>query len=174
MDQLASLLTIFMKSDVGNLLKYFFLSPDRWVVLTDIASSLSPTFDYWLIHKRTWFLTDKISSLLKYEGKSLNNRNFIITFLQEYLQKLFVSPCFATHSVHLSTSLRMPSRKKLFGVAFNQLCTDSITSSSFANLWPRKCSFIGPNKWKSKNCLHTEPSFFCRFQVSHPLTTRNE
>ena len=28
---------------------------------------------------------------LNYEGKSLNNRNFIITFLQEYLQKLFVS-----------------------------------------------------------------------------------
>jgi len=27
----------------------------------------------------------------KYEGKSLNNRNFIITFLQEYLQKLFGS-----------------------------------------------------------------------------------
>jgi len=27
----------------------------------------------------------------KYEGKSLNNRNFIITFLQDYLQKLFVS-----------------------------------------------------------------------------------
>jgi len=26
-----------------------------------------------------------------YEGKSLNNRNFITTFLQEYLQKLFVS-----------------------------------------------------------------------------------
>jgi len=26
-----------------------------------------------------------------YEGKSLNNRNFIITFLQEYLLKLFVS-----------------------------------------------------------------------------------
>jgi len=26
-----------------------------------------------------------------YEGKSLNNRNFRITFLQEYLQKLFVS-----------------------------------------------------------------------------------
>ena len=26
-----------------------------------------------------------------YEGKSLNNKNFIITFLQEYLQKLFVS-----------------------------------------------------------------------------------
>jgi len=26
-----------------------------------------------------------------YEGKSLNNRNFIITFSQEYLQKLFVS-----------------------------------------------------------------------------------
>ena len=54
-----------------------------------------------------------------YEGKYLNNRNFIIIFLQEYLQKLFVSyfstwsPCFATHLVHLSTSLRMPSRKKL-------------------------------------------------------------
>jgi len=29
--------------------------------------------------------------VLSYEGKSLNNRNFIITFLQEYLQKLFVS-----------------------------------------------------------------------------------
>jgi len=28
---------------------------------------------------------------IKYEGKSLNNRNFIITFLQEYLKKLFVS-----------------------------------------------------------------------------------
>jgi len=27
----------------------------------------------------------------KYECKSLNNRNFMITFLQEYLQKLFVS-----------------------------------------------------------------------------------
>jgi len=26
-----------------------------------------------------------------YEGKSLNNRNFIVTFLQEYLQKLLVS-----------------------------------------------------------------------------------
>jgi hypothetical protein len=33
-------------------------------------------------------------------------------------------------------------------MAFNQLCTASITSSS-ANFWPRKCSFIGPNKWKS-------------------------
>jgi hypothetical protein len=60
-------------------------------------------------------------------------------------------------------------------VAFNQLCTASITSSSSANLWSRKCSFIGPNKLKSNNCLHTEPSFFCRFQkVSHPLTTKNE
>jgi len=29
--------------------------------------------------------------LVMYEGKSLNNRNFIITFLHEYLQKLFVS-----------------------------------------------------------------------------------
>jgi len=26
-----------------------------------------------------------------YEGKSLNSKNFITTFLQEYLQKLFVS-----------------------------------------------------------------------------------
>jgi hypothetical protein len=30
-------------------------------------------------------------------------------------------------------------------MAFNQLCTASITSSS-ANFWLRKCSFIGPNK----------------------------
>jgi hypothetical protein len=30
-----------------------------------------------------------------YEGESLNNRNFIIPFLQEYLQKLFV-PYFST------------------------------------------------------------------------------
>jgi len=83
------------------------------------------------------------------------------------------SPCFATHLVHMSTSLRMPSRKKLFGVAFDQLCTPSITSSSSANLWPCKCSFIGPNKWQSNNCLHTEPSFFCRFQkVSHPPTQK--
>ena len=34
-------------------------------------------------------------------------------------------------------------------MAFNQLCTASITSLSSANFWPRKCSFIGPNKWKS-------------------------
>jgi len=78
----------------------------------------------------------------KYEGKSLTNRNFIITFLQEYLQKLFVSyfstqsPRFATHSVQLSTSLRAPSRKKLFGVAFNQLCTADITSSSLQTCGP--------------------------------------
>jgi len=62
-----------------------------------------------------------------YEGKSLNNRNFIITFLQEYLQKLFVSyfstqsPCFATHLVHLSTCLRMPSKKKAFNVSLATL-----------------------------------------------------
>jgi len=55
-----------------------------------------------------------------YEGKSLNKRNFIITFLQEYLWKLFVSyfwtysPCFATHLVQLSTSLRVSSIKKTF------------------------------------------------------------
>ena len=33
-----------------------------------------------------------------YEGKSLNNRTFIITFLQQYLQKLFVS-YFSTYYV---------------------------------------------------------------------------
>jgi hypothetical protein len=32
-----------------------------------------------------------ILDLDKYEGKSLNNSNVIITFVQEYLQKLFVS-----------------------------------------------------------------------------------
>ena len=34
-------------------------------------------------------------------------------------------------------------------MAFNQLCTASITSLSSANFWPCKCSFIGPKKWKS-------------------------
>ena len=67
-----------------------------------------------------------------YEGKSLNKRkcytrnNFFTRVLTEIVCVLFfdIVPCFATHLVHLSTSLRMPSRKKmLFGVAFNQLCT---------------------------------------------------
>ena len=59
-------------------------------------------------------------ALEQYESKSLNNRNFIITLLQEYLQKLFLpyfstqSPCFTTRLVHQSTSLQMPSRKKSF------------------------------------------------------------
>ena len=70
-----------------------------------------------------------------YEGKLLNNRNFIVTFFTRVLIQIVSyfstqSHCFATHLVHLSTSLRMPSRKKLFGMAFNQLCTASITSSS--------------------------------------------
>ena len=34
-------------------------------------------------------------------------------------------------------------------MAFNQLCIASITSLSSADFWPHKCSFIGPNKWKS-------------------------
>ena len=34
-------------------------------------------------------------------------------------------------------------------MAFNQLCTASITSLLSANFWPRKYFFIGPNKWKS-------------------------
>jgi len=79
------------------------------------------------------------------------------------------SPRFATHSVHLSTSLRMPSRKKLFGVASNQLCTASITSSSSANLWPRKCSFVDPNKWKSDNCLHLNLHSSVDFRRFHTL-----
>jgi len=35
--------------------------------------------------------TERKLNCSKYEGKSLNNRNFITTFLREYLQKLFVS-----------------------------------------------------------------------------------
>ena len=84
-------------------------------------------------------------------------------------------PCFATHLVHLSTSLQMPSRKKLFGVAFNQLCTASITSSSSANFWPHKCSFIGPNKWKSDGAilnLHYSVHFR-RFHGLWPQKTNN-
>jgi len=34
-------------------------------------------------------------------------------------------------------------------MAFNERCTASITSLSSAHFWPCKCSFIGPNKWKS-------------------------
>jgi len=41
-------------------------------------------------------------------------------------------------------SCECPPEKKLFGVAFNQLCTASIKSLSSANLWPRKYSFTGP------------------------------
>ena len=65
-------------------------------------------------------ISQMINTIYIHEGKSLNNRNFIITILQECLKKLFVSyfptqsPRFATHSVHLSTSLQMPSRKISF------------------------------------------------------------
>jgi hypothetical protein len=52
--------------------------------------------------------TDKTVTL--YEGKSLNNRNFIITFLQEYLQKLFVS-YFSTQSPPLRNTLGPPVHK---------------------------------------------------------------
>jgi len=117
-----------------------------------------------------------------HEGKSgIDNRNFIITCFTRVLTEIVCVLFFDTvppASQHTRSSCPQacgwPPEKKLFGVAFNQLSTASITSSSSANLWPRKCSFLGPNKWKS-NCLHTEPSFFCRFQtVSHPLTTKNE
>ena len=69
----------------------------------------------------------------------------------------------------------MPSRKKLFGVAFNQLCTVCITSSSSANCWPHKCSFIGPNKWKSDGAilnLHSSVDFR-RFHTLWPQKTNN-
>ena len=52
MDQPASLLTIFMKSGVGNIIiiiviVIFFFAPQIGeYVLTGFASSLSPTFDY--------------------------------------------------------------------------------------------------------------------------------
>jgi len=90
------------------------------------------------------------------------------------------SPCFATHLVHLSTSLRMPSRKKLDLLFHCLTChanwsptpvfiTD-ILSSVLKSFHPFLHS--PPDSY---NCLHTEPSFFCRFQkVSHPLTTKNE
>jgi hypothetical protein len=49
-----------------------------------------------------YVVDDEVSSFfslglmkIMYEGESLNNRNFIIPFLQEYLQKLFV-PYFST------------------------------------------------------------------------------
>jgi len=104
-----------------------------------------------------------------------------MNILQEYLQKVFMSyfstqsPCFATRLVHLSTSLRMPSRKKLFGVSFNHLCTASITSSSSANFWHRKCPFIGPNKWKSDDAilnLHFSVHFR-KFHTLWPQKTNN-
>ena len=48
--------------------------------------------------------------IMNYECKSLNNRNFIITFLQEYLQKLFVS-YFSTQSPPLRNTLGPPVHK---------------------------------------------------------------
>ena len=69
----------------------------------------------------------------------------------------------------------MPYRKKLFGVAFNQLCTTSITSSSSAKFWPRKYSFIGPNKWKSDGAIlnfHSSVDIR-RFHTLWPQKTNN-
>ena len=98
-------------------------------------------------------ISQMINTIYIHEGKSLNNRNFIITILQECLQKLFVS-YFPKQSPPLRNTPGPPvhkladalQKKKLFGVASNQLRTASITSSSSANLWPHKCSFIAPNK----------------------------
>jgi hypothetical protein len=45
------------------------------------------------IHMQNMTSSSKMAHI--YEGESLNNRNFIIPFLQEYLQKLFV-PYFST------------------------------------------------------------------------------
>jgi len=119
-----------------------------------------------------------------YKGKSLNNRKFYTCndFFTRVLTKIvcvlffdIVAPCFATHLVHLSTSLRMPSRKKLFGVTFNQHYTFSITWSSSAHFWPCKCSFIGPNKWKSDGTilnLHSSVDFRM-FHTLWPQKTNN-
>jgi hypothetical protein len=42
--------------------------------------------------KRNWGLCGSgWANLVKCEGKSLNNSNLIVAFLQEYLQKLFLS-----------------------------------------------------------------------------------
>jgi hypothetical protein len=95
---------------------------------------------------------DHINS--KYEGKSLYNRDFTITFCKSTNRNCLClifghSPPASQHTWSTCPqACRCPLEKSFFGVAFNQLYTASITSSS-ANFRPRKCSFIGPNKWKS-------------------------
>jgi hypothetical protein len=54
------------------------------------AEHQTPTNIYYYTKK-----CNLISIELYYEGESLNNRNFIIPFLKEFLQKLFV-PYFST------------------------------------------------------------------------------
>jgi len=55
-----------------------------------IVFVLCEEYKLWVVERVGGWTTDALYTR-KYEGKSLNNRNFIITFLQEYLQKLFVS-----------------------------------------------------------------------------------
>ena len=105
---------LFLKRDVKTWIGFI------WLRVGTSYRLLFTRLQNFVVHKYGEFLLLllRVLSLLFYEGKSLNNRNFIITFLQEYLQKLFVSyfptqsPRFAAHPVHLSTNFRMPSRKK--------------------------------------------------------------
>jgi hypothetical protein len=89
-----------------------------------------------------------------YESKSLNNGNFIVTFYKGTYRN-----CLCLIFRHTSPALQhtwstcpqacgCPLGKRLLDVAFNQLCTVSITLLSSANFWLRSCSFIGANKWK--------------------------
>jgi len=119
---------------------------------------------------------------INYEGKSLNNRNFITTFCKSTYKNCLClifrhSPPASQHT--WSTCLqacRCPLEK-------SSTCSFTVSLATLTGL-PLRCSSLtfcrqfppihtlSPD---SNNCLHTKPSFFCRFQkVSHPLTTKNE
>ena len=107
-------------------------------------------------HDRFPNITEGHSTEISNQGsqQSLNNRNFMTFFtrvLIEIVCFLFfdIVPLLRNTLCSLVHKLADALYKKLFGMAFNQLCTTSITSLSSANFWPCKCSFTGPKKWKS-------------------------
>jgi len=122
---------------------------------------------------------------INYEGKSLNNRNFIIIFYKSTYRNCLClifwhSPPASQHTWSTCPqACGCPLEK-------NSTCCFTVSLATLTGL-PLRCSsliFCRPF-WNlsthsytlpdSNNGLHTEPSFFCRFQkVSHPLTTKNK
>jgi len=141
---------------VNLTLAFSSINSDHSIYLFSVNTVICRLYHVQSVTQYTIFIPHNHPSLTLYEGKSLNNRNFIITFLQEYLQKLFVSyfstqsPCFATHLVHLSTTLRMPSRKKL-DLLFH--CLATLTGLP---LWCSSLTFCRPF-WNLSTHSYTLP-----------------